>query len=110
MDTMHYRKLPLDGVLIRKARLLALAGDETRIRILCFMFKYKKACVSDIAQSLAMSVPSISHHLQIMKDNDFFATERMGNKICYILKKSAFTRGLEKVICDFDMNHERSDS
>lgn len=109
MKAPDYKKVCLDTMLAKKARVLSLAGDETRIRILCFMFKYKKACVSDIAKSLDMSVSSISHHLQIMKDNGFFITERMGNNICYALKKSAFMRGLEKVICDLDMD-KRSDS
>lgn len=109
MNYNNYKKICLDEELAKKARILSLAGDETRIRILCLMFKYKKACVSDIAKSLDMSVPSISHHLQIMKDNGFFATERMKNNICYILKKNAFMKGLEKIICELDMN-QRSNS
>ena len=38
--------------LVKKSRLLGLAGDQTRIRILCIMFQNRKACVSDIASSL----------------------------------------------------------
>lgn len=86
--------------LIKKARMLELAGDPTRIRILCFMFRYRKACVTDIAENLDMSIASISHHLQIMKDNGYFATERMGNNICYILLENDFIAKLEKIICD----------
>ena len=96
---MKYQKLCLDEKLIKKARLLELAGDPTRIRILCFMFKYKKGCVSDIAKSLDMSVANISQHLQIMKDNGFFNTERTGQNICYILNNSKFTSGLKTIIC-----------
>lgn len=100
IKTINHGKIALDEELIKKARLLELAGDPTRIRILCFMFKYKKACVSDIAESLDMSVASISHHLQIMRDNDFFTTERMGQNICYILVDNDFMRQLKKIICD----------
>lgn len=99
MPSMTYKKIPASESLIKKARLLELAGDSTRIRILCFMFQYKKACVSDIAESLDMSVASISHHLQIMRDNGFFTTERMGQNICYILAKNDFIKQLEKIIC-----------
>lgn len=95
-----YKKFALGEELIRKARLLELAGNPARIRILCFMFEYKKACVSDIAESLDMTLPGISHHLQIMKDNGFFATERMGQNICYILVENDFMTQLKKVICD----------
>ena len=96
---IKYKKFKLDMDLEKKARILGLAGDPTRIRILCLMFKYKKACVSDIADSLGMSVASISHHLQIMKDNGYFLTERIGNKICYVLEDNDFNNNLKKLIC-----------
>lgn len=99
MEQKDYKKLKLTDELVRKARMLELAGDPTRIRILCFMFRYKKACVTDIAESLEMSIASISHHLQIMKDNGYFTTERMGVNICYILVESDFIAKLEKIIC-----------
>ena len=86
--------------LIGKARLLELAGDPTRIRILCFMFEHEKACVSEIASALEMTIASISHHLQIMRDNGYFTTERMGNMICYILVQNKFTKQLKKLICE----------
>lgn len=86
--------------MLSKARMLKLAGDPTRIRILCFMFKYKKACVSDIAESLDMTIASISHHLQMMKDNGYFTTVRMGNSICYVLVEHEFIKQLETIICE----------
>lgn len=95
-----YRKFKLDQAIIKKARMLELAGDPTRIRILCFMFEYKKACVSDIAASLDMSIAGISYHLQIMRDNGYFTTERMGNSICYILVESDLTKRLHQIICE----------
>jgi ArsR family transcriptional regulator, lead/cadmium/zinc/bismuth-responsive transcriptional repressor len=97
---MSTGKYPLTPDLIKKARLLAIAGDQTRIRILCFMFENKKACVSDIAEALAMSISSISHHLRIMRDNGLFTTERIGNMICYILAENDFTGKLKKLICE----------
>ncbi len=99
-----YKPTPLTEDLTKRARLLALAGDQTRIRILCFMFEYRQACVSEIAESLGMSVASISQHLQVMRDNGFFVTERMGNKVCYILKKNEFIKDLEQVVCDSQLD------
>lgn len=97
---MRFKKFPLTPAISKRARLVSLAGDETRFRILCFMFEHGKACVSDIAESLGMTLPTISHHLQIMRDNGFFVTERMGNNICYILIKNNFARHLQKVVCE----------
>jgi len=100
MDTKRYRKIPLDKELAKRARLLALAGDETRIRILCFMFEYGSACVSDIAKSLGVHINTISHHLRIMKDNGFFTSARTGTTICYKLSVNDFTESLKKAICE----------
>jgi len=94
-----YRKIPLDPELSKRVRLLALAGDETRIRILCFMFEYKEGCVSDIAESLDVSINTVSHHLRMMKDVGIFTTERMGTNICYRLLRDEFIDNLEKTIC-----------
>lgn len=91
---------PLTRRLVQTSRLLALAGDQTRIRILCLMFEHKTACVSDIATSLGMSIASISHHLQIMRDNGLFTTERDGTTICYTLVHNEFTAKLKKIVCD----------
>ncbi|MBI2989900.1 MAG: winged helix-turn-helix transcriptional regulator [Candidatus Magasanikbacteria bacterium] len=95
----NYKKIPIHPELIKKARLIELAGDPTRMRILCFMFEYDKACVSDIAESLDMSVNAVSHHLQIMRDNGYFETHRIGNMVCYMLIRNEFTKQLEKLIC-----------
>lgn len=99
MDHGHYRKIPLNQELTKRARLLALAGDETRIRILCFMFEYGEACVSDIAESLDMNINTISHHLRMMKDVGLFVSERMGVNVCYKLIRDEFVDNLEKAIC-----------
>lgn len=99
MHYPSYKKIPLTSKTVQMARLLELAGDQTRLRILCFMFKYRKACVSDIAESLDMNITTVSHHLQIMRDNGYFETERMGNKICYHLVENTFTKLLKKLVC-----------
>ncbi|TSD05603.1 MAG: transcription regulator ArsR [Parcubacteria group bacterium Greene0714_7] len=99
MQKITYKKIALSPELTKRARLLSLAGDETRVRILCFMFEYGEACVSDIAESLDMPVNTVSHHLRMMKDNGFFASERMGTNICYKLVRNSFINNLEKAIC-----------
>lgn len=94
-----YKKIPADHELVKRARLLALAGDETRIRIFCFMFKYNEACVTNIAESLGISVNTASHHLRMMKDNGLLVSERLGTNICYKLVRDGFVKNLEKAIC-----------
>lgn len=97
---MEYKPYPMTEETERRARLLALAGDPTRLRILCFMFEYNAATVTEIANSLSMSVASISHHLQMMKDNGYFTTKKIGKTVRYELVGSAFTKELRGVVCD----------
>lgn len=92
-------KVQLTPELEEKAKLLSLAGDPTRIRIFCFMYEHKEACVSDIAGALDMSVAAISHHLQLMKEHGLFDTERVGQTICYSLVQTPFIKQLKKIIC-----------
>ena len=100
METVTQQKFTLAKDLDKKARLLRLIADQTRIRILCFMLEEKKACVSSIAQALHLNIANTSYHLQLMKEGGFFSTRRMGNEICYELVKNEFTDHLEKIICD----------
>ncbi len=93
-----YGSYPLDRETERRARLLSIAGDPTRLRILCFMFRYKAATVTNIAKSLGMTVACISHHLQMMKDNGYFTTTRVGKTIRYELVASDFTKELSRVV------------
>lgn len=101
MVAAKYKIYLLDDKTERRARMLSLAGDPTRLRILCFMFEYRAATVGDIAKSLQMSVPCISHHLQIMKDNGYFTTKRFGKNIRYALVDSKFNKEIKRVVCGF---------
>ncbi len=93
------QKVPLTKDITRKARLLALAGDPTRMRILCFLLQRHTACVSDIAQALGMSVASISHHLQMMHDNEIVSRTKKGTMVCYTIQNNKFTNFIKTFIC-----------
>ncbi len=92
----HY---PLSEEITQKAKVLSVAGDATRMRILCFMFDNEEACVSEIAEALDMSVAAISHHLLIMRDSNILSAQRMGKKVCYALEDNEGTQLLKNYIC-----------
>jgi len=99
MKTTALRSKPITPDLSKKARLLSLAGDETRIRILCALFEKDHVCVSDIAKCLKMSVAAVSHHLQLMQENGLTSSVREGKKICYSLYENSLTKYLRQFIC-----------
>lgn len=96
---VQYTKIPRSEELVRRARFLTIVGDETRIRLLCFLFRYDEACVSDMAKSIETSLNTTSHHLRIMKDAGLVVSERIGVKVCHKLVRDSFVDHLEKAIC-----------
>lgn len=68
------------------SRLLALAGNEVRLKIMFLLEEEKELCPCDLADILEMSIPAVSQHLRKMKDGDLVETRRKGQTIFYSLK------------------------
>ncbi|MFA6325226.1 MAG: metalloregulator ArsR/SmtB family transcription factor [Candidatus Paceibacterota bacterium] len=83
------------------AKLMRVAGDENRLRILCLIFNKNKICVSDLAKSLNLSVATASHHLQVMSHEGLVDSVREGKRVCYQLPKGPFVKDLKKFICKY---------
>ncbi len=83
------------------AKKLQTAGDPSRLKILCHLFKAKKPCVSEIAGELKMNVAIISHHLQSLTKEGLLESNREGKKICYTLSGAGFMTDLKKFICKY---------
>lgn len=67
--------------------LLALAGNEVRLKILFLLEEENELCPCDIADILEMSIPAISQHLRKLKDGGIVETRRVGQTIFYSLKE-----------------------
>ncbi|MDP1800008.1 MAG: metalloregulator ArsR/SmtB family transcription factor [Bacteroidota bacterium] len=65
---------------------LALAGNEVRLKILYLMEEEKELCPCDISDILGMSIPAISQHLRKLKDGNVVVTRKVGQTIYYSLK------------------------
>ena len=83
------------------AQKLQTAGDPSRLKILCYLFDAKRACVSDIASDLGVTVASASHHLQTLARVGLLESEREGKKICYLLPRGKLVLDLKKFICKY---------
>lgn len=71
--------------LSKLSRLLALAGNEVRLKILFLLEEEKELCPCDLADILEMSIPAVSQHLRKMKDGDLVRSRRKGQTIFYSL-------------------------
>src|SRR5258708_5302088 len=65
---------------------LALAGNEVRLKILYLLDEEKELCPCDLSDMLGMSIPAVSQHLRKMKDGDIVQFRKEGQTIFYSLK------------------------
>ncbi|HLC69695.1 MAG TPA: metalloregulator ArsR/SmtB family transcription factor [Patescibacteria group bacterium] len=82
-------------------KLLQTASEPNRLKILCFIFKTERACVSEIAKGLKLGVATTSHHLQSLNEAGLLTPEREGKKICYGLVKTNLINDLKNLICKY---------
>jgi DNA-binding transcriptional ArsR family regulator len=70
----------------RAIRILQLLGDTTRYKIFKLLQNEDEMCVSEIAESLNISVSAVSQHFRNFEMVGLVNKERMGQKICYVLR------------------------
>ncbi|NJN98130.1 MAG: winged helix-turn-helix transcriptional regulator [Anaerolineales bacterium] len=58
-------------------------GDETRQRILEILQSEGEKCVSDLVDAFKVSQPTISHHLNFLRQANLVTSRREGKQIYY---------------------------
>ena len=69
------------------AKVLELAGNEVRLKILFLLEEENELCPCDLSDILGMSIPAVSQHLRKLKDGNILITRREAQTIYYKLKK-----------------------
>lgn len=67
----------------RTSRILNLAGNETRLKILYLVKTETKVCVCDLSDILGISISAISQQLRKLKDSNLLRSEKIGQTIYY---------------------------
>lgn len=75
----------IDSKIEKVARILNLAGNATRLKILFLLHQEKELCPCDLSDILEMSVPAISQHLRKLRDADMLKRRKVGQTIFYSL-------------------------
>ncbi len=65
--------------------ILALAGNEVRLKIVFLLEEEKELCPCDLADILGMSIPAVSQHLRKLNDGNIVETRKEGQTIYYSL-------------------------
>lgn len=73
------------------SKVLVLAGNETRLKILFLLNKEGELCPCDLGDILKMSVPGISQHLRKMKDIGMVIIRRDKQTLYYSIAPQSST-------------------
>ena len=60
-------------------------GDPTRQQMLALLEASGELCVADLARNFAMTQPSVSHHLRILKEAGLVSAEKRGKEVYYTI-------------------------
>ena len=72
-------------------------SDPTRRKIL-EMLKKKDMAAGEIGRNFNITLPSLSHHLNTLKQADLVISERRGQEIIYSLNLSVFEEVAETLV------------
>lgn len=76
--------LPTDDTLEAMEKMLNVASDYTRLKILFALMDGEK-CVSDIQEIADASQSLVSHQLRVLRDSKLVDYRKDGTKVCYFL-------------------------
>lgn len=98
------QKMPANGAFEKVSDTFALISDATRLKIL-WLLCHCEACVNNIAVSVNMSAPAVSHHLRLLKQAGLLSSRREGKEMYYKLAETEEAKLLHRSIDDiFDIN------
>lgn len=77
----------------QRALFFKALGDETRQRILVLLQRRRELCVNDLCDLLeGLSQPTVSHHLQILRNTQIVHTRRDGKLIYYQVNREFISK------------------
>ena len=80
-DRLKGAQKSLTGV----SNILALAGNEVRLKIMYLLEEERELCPCDLSDILGISIPAVSQHLRKLKDGNIVETRKDGQTIYYSL-------------------------
>ncbi len=85
-------------------------ADETRQRIMRLLC-CRELCVSDLVAALGdVSQPTVSHHLQILKQAGLVDTRREGKQMYYTLRQEAIANCCRVIVREYAPDIDLVDS
>ncbi len=84
--TTEKQSIELTNAEERLVYAMQLLGDKTRFKIFKLLMTKKDMCVTEIAAELGITLSAVSQHFRSFEMIGLVDKERIGQKICYMLK------------------------
>lgn len=96
-------KMPQSSDFEKVSMTFQLISDPTRLKILWFLCHHE-TCVNNIAATVEMSSPAVSHHLRLLKQAGLISARRDGKEMYYKLSDTPEALLIHRAIDDvFDI-------
>ena len=97
------QKMPQSMTFEKVSMTFQLISDPTRLKILWFLCHHE-TCVNNIAATVEMSSPAVSHHLRLLKQAGLISARRNGKEMYYKLSDTPEALLIHRAIDDvFDI-------
>ncbi|MBK8756963.1 MAG: helix-turn-helix transcriptional regulator [Actinomycetales bacterium] len=84
---------PLDAASSQAfAPIFKALGDPVRLRLLSLIVAQGEVCVCDLVAAFAVSAPTISHHLKVLREAGLVDSERRGTWVYYRARMQTLDR------------------
>lgn len=71
---------------LQLGQILALAGNEVRLKIMFLLEEENELCPCDLSDILGMTIPAVSQHLSKLKDGNIVEARKVGQTVFYFLR------------------------
>ena len=90
-------ELPDEDEIQKNADIIKALGDPTRLKII-YLLKYGELCVCEIMKVLEKPQPTVSHHLNLLKNVGILKWRKEGVWIHYKLSNPKLPESLKKLL------------
>lgn len=97
---------PVEEIFENSSRLISLISDTTRLKIM-WLLCHTEVCVAEIANTIEMTSPAVSHHLRILKDAGVIQSRKVGKEVRYKIADGNEANLIHAIIDNaFDIIHQ----
>ncbi|GJQ53399.1 MAG: hypothetical protein HKUEN02_22460 [Anaerolineaceae bacterium] len=91
------KSISTENIYLFKTQVLRALSDETRQGIIVLLGKHGSLCVNDLAAFFNVGRPTVSHHLQVLKEAKVVKSEKTGKEVYYSLNLRNIRRSLKSL-------------